>query len=441
MKNKLQMILGDPNRRVLIINYFSLAAIQGANYLIPLLVLPYIVRIIGPAKFGLLMYAQTFVYYFTLIINYSFDYTATRDISLNRNEKEKISNIFSSVFLCKLILLGLATVIFSISILFVEQFEKNASVYWITYLINIGFVLFPSWYLQGIEKLSRTAFFNFFTKLLFAIIVIAALKEEDDFLIYTFSAAIAQIFVGLAAFIYCVSVYKIHLVWVSIRSLKKTFKSGLSVFLSNIIVSLYTTTNLIVLGFFASEEEYGHFSASLKIATVTHAMIVIPLGLTLFPYLARRINESKEKGLQTLNRYIKWVSIATLGMSAVIFLFAEQLILLLFGDSFLAGVLYLRVMAFMPFISGLNNLISVQGLLNLKMDKEYLFATLMTLLFSVILNITLVPHYKSLGTSVIQLACELLMVVVSSLFLFGIIDLNKWKSKIDRVWKSYNVKY
>src|ERR1035437_3006963 len=418
MKNVIKSVLRSPTKKRLLSNFFSLSFIQGANYLIPLLILPYIVRIIGPEKFGLLSYAQTFIYYFTLIINYSFDYTATRDISRNREDSEKVSLIYSSVFFSKLILLAISTIIFMIIIYFVDKFNKNMQLYYLTYLINIGFVFFPSWFFQGIEKLTNTAIFNFLTKVVFALMVVFLIKTEDDFFIYAFSNSLAQIAIGVIAFFYALNSYKVRLVLISWSDIFKTYKEGLSIFFSNIAISLYTTTNLIILGFYTSETEYGYFSAALKIALVIHALVVLPMGLTLFPHIGKSIQQSTKEGIQILKKYLKLVSIITFLLAIFVFLFAEELIVLIFGSQFISGTYYLKIMAFMPFVSGVNNLISAQGLLNMKKDRIYLTITLMTFLFSLMMNIALVPKYHGIGTAIIQLSSEIFMTTLASYYLF-----------------------
>jgi PST family polysaccharide transporter len=418
LRSGMDSILKSPTRKKLLSNFFSLSIIQGANYLIPLIILPYIVRFIGPEKFGLLTYAQTFVYYFTIIVNYSFDYTATREISTHREDKERISAIYSSIFFTKILLFALATVMLLIIVFSIDKFNKHSNVYLVSYLINIGFVFFPSWFFQGIEKLSKTAFFNLVTKVIFAITVMFFINEEEDFLMYAFGNSIAQIIVGVVAFIYAIRHYKIHVFRVSFEEIKKTLKEGRSVFLSNITVSLYTNTNLIILGFYATELEFGYFSAALKVALVTQSLVVLPLGMTLFPHIGRSMRESASEGIRILKKYLKWVSIFTFLLTALIFLFADQIIVLLFGSLFTPAVPLLKILAFMPFVSGLNNLISIQGLLNLKKDKEYFFMTLIIFALSMILNFLIVPIYKATGTALILISLEVVMTTISSFYLF-----------------------
>ena len=108
MRALFQRIFKTEDIKTLTENFFSLAVLQGANYLLPLITLPYLVRVLGPEKYGLVMFAQAFSQYFVILTDYGFNLSATREISLHRDDKQKVSEIFSAVFLIKFLLLLLS---------------------------------------------------------------------------------------------------------------------------------------------------------------------------------------------------------------------------------------------------------------------------------------------------------------------------------------------
>ena len=78
--------------KVIYKNMVSLGVLQIANYLIPFLVLPIISRILGATLFGSVSYAQNIVTYLTLLVNFGFEYSATRQISVSRDDKARTPN-------------------------------------------------------------------------------------------------------------------------------------------------------------------------------------------------------------------------------------------------------------------------------------------------------------------------------------------------------------
>src|SRR5271163_4818391 len=78
-------------------NVTSLSWLQLITYVLPIIILPYLFRVIGPEKFGLIAFAQAFVQYFMILTDYGFSVSATKEIALHLEDKAKVCNIISAV--------------------------------------------------------------------------------------------------------------------------------------------------------------------------------------------------------------------------------------------------------------------------------------------------------------------------------------------------------
>src|SRR5208283_1780 len=85
-------------------NVTSLSGLQVVTYFFPIIILPYLFRVIGPEKFGLIAFAQAFVQYFMILTDYGFNVSATKEIALCPENKTKICQIISAVMTIKAIL-------------------------------------------------------------------------------------------------------------------------------------------------------------------------------------------------------------------------------------------------------------------------------------------------------------------------------------------------
>ena len=91
--------MAEPEERNAVLRNFAfLSALQAVTYLLPVFILPYLFRVIGPDKFGLLSFAQAFIQYFLILTDYGFNVSATKEISVSHQEPEMINKIFHGVY-------------------------------------------------------------------------------------------------------------------------------------------------------------------------------------------------------------------------------------------------------------------------------------------------------------------------------------------------------
>lgn len=53
-------------------NFCSLSVLNIANYIFPIILIPYLTMVLGVEKYGIYIYAYTIMNYFTLFVSYGF---------------------------------------------------------------------------------------------------------------------------------------------------------------------------------------------------------------------------------------------------------------------------------------------------------------------------------------------------------------------------------
>ena len=276
------------NRKTLLTNLFSLSGIQAVNYIFPLLTIPYITRIIGPENYGLLNFAYSFINYFILIINFNFDLSVTREISFNRNNKDKLDQIFYSVIAAKIILFFCCSVVF-IPFMFIAKFQNEILVFVFSYLVIIGHIFFPTWFYQGMEKLTRLAFFNFLFRAFYTVSIFLFIKTKDDFILIPLAGSLTQIILAMAAFLYAIKLFKLKYIFPKLEEVLERFTQGRSIFISSIAVNFYTSTNIVILGLLTANVYVGYFTAANKLITIISSLILLPVSMSFFPHIGNII--------------------------------------------------------------------------------------------------------------------------------------------------------
>ncbi|EJM0847537.1 oligosaccharide flippase family protein, partial [Salmonella enterica] len=94
-------------------NIIYLLAVQGGNYIFPLITLPYLVRVLEPTGYGIYGYSFALIQYFILLVDYGFNYSAPKAISLNRYNNDNISSIFWNIVAIKIIIASIGFIVLS----------------------------------------------------------------------------------------------------------------------------------------------------------------------------------------------------------------------------------------------------------------------------------------------------------------------------------------
>ena len=399
-------------------NIVSLGVLQVANYLIPFLVLPIISRILGASLFGSVSYAQNIITYLTLLINYGFEYSATRQISIAREDKAKTDAIFWSVIAAKGMLLILSFAILAVLPFCMERVACDPKLYIYTALANIGIVFFPTWYLQGVQQMDKMAWANFFTKLLGAVLVLSLVREASAYRLYPLLMSASSILIGIGAMIYVIRHFGISRPVLSRQTLREVLQAGAPIFLNNVFVALYTTANMTILGMYAADDVIGYFSGAQRLIQALNMVVVMPVSMAVFPEISRRFAQSKAQGAKFLKQVLLFAGTAAAAVSLITFLCAPLMIRIMYGAGFAPSIELLKWLSPIPFLVMIATLLTVQGLYGMGLQRWAPWVGVILAVCCVGLNLWLLPLIGVKGVCISWIAAELLeCLLVSSILM------------------------
>jgi PST family polysaccharide transporter len=399
----------------LIQNFTSLSILQIANYLFPLIVLPYIVRVLGPAKYGLINFAVAFIAYFNLISDYGFSLSGTKEVSIIRDDKEKLSKTFSAIITIKLLLSIVSFLFFIAIVYFIPFFKNNWEVYVLSYGFVIGGVLFPSWFYLGIEQMKYITIIQVLIRSIITVLIFILIKEESDYLLLVLLYSITQVMIGISGLLVARFKFQIRLKVPTLDDLKVRIKSGWNIFQSMIAINIYTTSNTFILGLFASEAVVGYYAAADKIRTAFQGVQSV-LSQSVFPFVNNLLKESFDKFINFNKKLIFFAGGIGLILTITLFLFAPGITSLILGEQYLQSADILRIISIVPFLVSLSNVFGIQIMLPLGHDKTFNKIITTAAFIHIILLLTLIPEYFAIGTAVSVVITELLVTLLMFLF-------------------------
>jgi len=424
-----KVLTGSPTRKRLTGNFLSLSILQALNYILPLITLPYLVRVLGPEKYGLISFAQAFIGYFIMITDYGFGLSATREVSIYRDDKEKVSEIFSSVMTVKILLGILSFVVLGLVLLSVPKFGQDWLIYIFTFGMVIGNILFPVWFFQGVEKMKWITILNIVARGIFTVCIFIFVHKESDYLNVAIINSLGSLVAGIISLIVIFKNFKVKFVFPKIESIKHQLKEGWHIFISNIATSLYTTSNTFILGLFTNNTIVGYYSGAEKIIKAVEGLIS-PISQTIYPYLSKLVSESKEKALVFLQKLTKFIGGTTFLVSLLIFILSPLIVKIILGDQYQQSILPLRILSFIPFIIALSNIFGIQTMLTFNMKSSFLKILSSAAILSLSLSFLLIPFLKQIGVSISWLITEI-FVTVSMFFTLKKKGINILRGKLE----------
>ena len=349
-------------RRVVMKNFVSLSVLQAITYILPIIILPYLFRVIGPEKFGLIAFAQAFVQYFMILTDYGFSISATKEISLCREEHHKVCSVFSSVITVKIILAVLSLGILGATVYFVPKFRNDWQVYVFSFGAVIGNTIFPVWFFQGTEKMRYIAELNIIGGLLFAGSIFLFVKGPQDFLMVPIINSCVFLTTGILGLYVVFRRCKVLFKFPGYENLRKQLRAGWDIFISVVAINAYTTTRVFTVGLLTNNTVTGFYSIAERIANLILTFPLSSFSQALFPRLSKIFHKNKLKALDFMRRIQQITVNVSLICIPVIFVFAHLIVKIVCGGDYPETVLSLRLLLIsVLFIS--SNAFRVQFLL------------------------------------------------------------------------------
>ncbi len=408
--NRIKKFYKNEDSKTLISNFVSLSALQGINLVLPLLILPYLVRVLGMELYGLIAFSTAFVYYFQVITDYGFNLTATREISIHRNDSHKVSEIYNSVMIIKLVLLMISLLILTLIVFSFDKLSNDYDIYFLSFGVVIGNTMLPTWLFQGMEKMKFMTLSNLITKLFFTVLIFVFVKTKDDYLLVPAFTSAGYILSGIISLLIVKRTFKIQFENQRYETLRRHFKEGWYVFLSQLKITLFSNSNILILGIFSGNIHVGYFSSAERIIR-TLASMQTPIVNTMFPYISKQIKIAPTRIIGQIYKVAKIGSLSYLLVILAVFVFSEDIVKIMFGSMLIDVVIALRIILIVPLLVFLNNLFGTQILLNTGRDKAFFLVLLFTAILNLILVFPLTYLYGYIGTSISMVFAEVFLLM------------------------------
>ena len=394
-------------------NMASLFTLKGAEYIISFITLPYLLRVLGPEKFGAIAFAQTIITYGNLLVDYGFNLTASRDIA--KCDKVDIPKNFAAFYGAKFVLL---IPILLLGTLLMAVFRDYLDIILMLCVLPslIGNVIFPVWYFQGIQEMRFITVFNLIARTISVVAIFMFVTVQSDYRLAAFLQSVTPIVAGIISLMVLYRKTPEIFSMPSWPDIKAKFKEGWDIFISTVFISLYTNSNVFILGIMTNDTVVGYYSAANKLIMAVNGLMG-PISSAIFPHIAALYKESREKAIAFLHKTVRYIGGLSFLASLGTFILAEPIVHLIMGDLYEESIRILRILSFFPFVVALSNIFGVQTMVTFGMQNIFSRILMLSALFNFVLIFPLIHFWEGVGLSVTVMIVESFVTITMYLIL------------------------
>ena len=391
-------------RTTILKNFASLFVGQVAARGLNFVAIAYLARVLGSDGFGMINFAQAILAYLMVACTLGLDVFGTREIAANHKIKKEsfIGNLLAlRVGLALLSLVGLGIFILAIN---KPALEKEVMFAYGLYVLP--FVFYLGWVFCGIERMEYIGIAAVLSRLAFLATVVVLIKDPGNVIFVPYlwftAAVVESLFLIFSYPKFGGIKFNVHL-----PEWKLFIKDSAWIGLSVILIQIYSSFNLVMLGFMKTNHEVGLYSAASKII-----LFMVAIGAfynnSIFPVISRYAQDSKLKLKRFIHRNISFIGVGGVALWILLFIFARQIIVLAYGDDYRGSVLAFQILSLTIVIS-IVRLIYVSVLVALNKIKESLWGVGIGCGINVTLNFLLIPRYGIVGAAIATVIGEIII--------------------------------
>jgi O-antigen/teichoic acid export membrane protein len=400
-------------------NIFHLFIWQGSTFLVPLIVTPYLARVLGIHAYGVYGLTIGVTAYAMLIADWGFNLSATQKIARAGTDAALLRRLFWGTLLAKLMLMvasltGLATII-----LFIPQFRAIWQPLAAASSSVLATALTANWFLQGQQRMGSFAAASLIGRLLTIPLVLLFVHHPQDVVFAAGIQGATQLISAAASIIVSMRIARLGPIEIDVRFAARQIYDGWHQFASNFSVAMYTQANAVFVGLAAGQLQAGLITGSQRLQGAFLGLIQ-PVTMAVYPHVNRVAEEDPPRATRIMFRLLGAQFAYGCLLGAIMYGIAPYIVPLFLGPAFRPAIAVVQVLALLPPLAALTNSLGTNMLLPLSLKAPYTASLVAAGFVNVGLLLLVAGRYGAYGGAWCAVVTEtFLMVAMSSALYFN----------------------
>lgn len=388
-------------------------------YVLQFVTYPYVSRMLGVTGIGITNFAQSVVQYFIMFSMMGVNTLGTREIAKCNGDGAKRNKVFSDIFQLNLLVTMAVLSIYVLSILIVPKLYVYRRLLWVGAFQIVFNTFTVEWLYKGMEEFRYITLRTLFVRLLYVVLVFTLVRGPEDYALYFYLSVGVIVANGSVNLIYSRSFVRFLIQ--PMRVLLEYAKQMGLLGSYAIMTMMYTTFNVVYLGFVTDDYEVGIYTTAIKLHAIIVGLFTAFTTVMMSRISALRGTHDLAQIRQLLGKSYEVLYAVALPLIVLGIVYAPEIVLAVAGPNYASAVLLFRLVMPLLLVIGLEQIVVNQVLMPFGRDRQVLRGSVAGALVGVFLNIVLVPFFRGMGSAFVWTASELSVLLVTSFSLRSVI--------------------
>lgn len=385
-------------------NFIYNSILTLSQYMIGLITFPYISRVLGVSNIGIVSFTESCVNYFILFSTMGIGIMGAREIAKYRNDKDKLSSVFSSLLSLSIILTLVVLIIYYIALLCIPELNQYKELFYIGSAKLVFSAFLIEWFYRGIEDFKYITTINIAIKLVYCLLLFIFVQNKEDYVVYFLLTVGMVVINAIINTVYSKNYTKLCFRDVRIKPYIKQ-----SIYLGSymVLTSMYTTFNIMYLGFVSNTSQVGYYWAALKIYGIVLGFFTA-FTTVMLPRMSALLSIGNEESFKELiSISFKLLFIICFPLIICTTILAPQIITILSGSGYEGAIIPMQIIMPLILFVGFSQILAIQVLMPLQKDKLILIGSIIGATVGIISNLILSSKMESIGSAIVLLISEI----------------------------------
>lgn len=385
-------------------NFAYKSVLTLSTYLINFITFPYVARVLGVERIGLVNFVDNTVNYFLLFATMGIGLLGVREIAAVKEDKKRRDQVYSSVLALNLLFTLVSLGIYLLCVVTIPKLCQYDELFYIGTAKILFTVFLVEWFFTGVENFRYITLRSILIKVLYIISVFLFVRDTSDYRLYFILTVGVVVLNALINQLYIRKFVRVR--WNNIQ-LFKYLKQNVTLGIYTLMTSMYLTFNVMYLGLVSNNTEVGYYTTAFKLYSVVLGFFTAFTNVMLPRMSSLLANGEKDRFQELVNRSFSVMATCCIPLILCSMIMAPQIVYILSGPGYEGAILPMRIIMPATFAVGVAQVLAIQVLMPMKKDKVLLIASIIGAVVSLLINLLVVPSVKSVGSAVVLLCSEM----------------------------------